>query len=112
MQKFFKIVDPPSIPTDVPLETHLRRLRELIDEADRKLTAIEILDGHRLEDISIPATTDTAIPHKLGRKIKGYIVTNASTGANIRRTTVTGEDTSKQFTLYASIAVVVDIWVF
>lgn len=112
MQPLFKIPDVVPLPLMPELESYLRRFKEAVEDGGRRIAAIEIVDGQRLKSVSIPATTNTAIPHKLGRRIQGYIATNASTGANIRRTTVAGEDTSKQFTLYASAAVVVDIWVF
>ena len=95
------------------LEMLLMTQAAAIEEAGRRLEAIEILDGHRLKDVVFAATTNTYVEHKLARDIRGFIVTRRNAAATIHQVpTVAPYYSMLTITLYASAAVTVDLWVF
>jgi len=93
---------------DRKLESVLRLLVQTIDNGGRILEKIELLDGHRLTGIVIPAATETTIEHKLGRQIRGWIVTETNNNTALERRA--WDD--KHLVLYAASAVTIDLWVF
>jgi hypothetical protein len=111
MRQLFRLPDI-SIPLDFNLDRYLRTFKEAVEDGGRVIEEKRLIDGILLEGESIPATTNTVINHKLGRRIKGWVVTDQDAAATIYRVTVSGEDTAKQITLYASAAVTIDLWVF
>ena len=97
----------------------LRKQGGLSDDGSRAQANVEnvilnlrnalILDGVLLENISV-ATTSTAVPHKLNRAYRGYIVCKNNTYADIK---VASEDSSQLFiNLQASAACTISLWVF
>lgn len=85
------------------------------DDVDRELKSIEdklpkasILKGHQLDGIALD-TSETAVPHRLGRPLVGYLIVGSSSGAS-----VWGETASNAVNLYlqASAPVTVSLWVY
>lgn len=107
MRKIFQL---PVInfPLDMSLNTFLRSFREAVDSGGRQLESKEILDGVLIENINIPATTNTNIEHTLGRIPRGWKVVDVDAAATIHRI----DWDTLHLTLYASVEVNVNLWVF
>jgi len=71
----------------------------------------EIADGHQLDAISLTTTT-TRIPHKLGRKLRGYFLVGANANVTVFDEHASKLDTDKYLHLQASAAATVNIWVY
>lgn len=72
------------------------------------ILALPILNGNMLNNISL-AIGATVIPHKLGRKLQGWVITDINAASTIYRS---GTLNDKTLALTSSAVCVVDIWVF
>jgi len=86
-------------------DTH-RALLRIID-AINTLGSVEILKGTLVKDITV-GTTETLVPHKLGRKPLGFIVVSADGSGHVYGDTFS----TSYLTLTATTSVVVSLWVF
>lgn len=85
---------------------------ELLQQNVKKFVKVlednPLLDGTFLEGIALNAAANTVINHKLGRRPRGWILTDQSAAATVYRVAWT----DKTLTLLASAASTVDLWVF
>ena len=91
---------------EVEDEVYSRIHRALLNRLNL-VSAAPFLSGHKLGSISL-GTSQTLVPHKLGRKPEGYIITSNDTNTNISN----GTHTKTNLKLTAGTACVVDIWVY
>ena len=95
-------------PENLDIQRIFNSLIDAIYEGGRKLEQVESLDSIRITGVTLPATTNTAVNHKLGRQIIGWKVTDRDAAATIHR--IDWDD--KTITLYASAEVTIDLEVF
>lgn len=58
----------------VPLDHAQERAVEPVRQRVNELAGMEILNGHLLENVQLTANVVTRIPHKLGRRLRGWII--------------------------------------
>lgn len=86
----------------------LARVVGRVKEIFRALFQKQIIDGQILSSISLLSASPNRIPHKLGRKVNGYIIVRSSALSTFSDS---GSDESF-LTLNCSANTTVDIWVF
>lgn len=97
-------------PDDVRFGGLLEKLVTVTERAFEPLLRTPILDGVLLENVAL-ATGVNRIPHKLGRKHRGWWITDAVAAVTIYRSS--GAALPDQFlTLVASGPATVSVWVF
>ena len=92
----------------------IESVQNSLENSFRSVEACPLLDGHLLEGIGL-VNGDNSIAHKLGRELKGWIITrHRETGSNIVDRQKTNTATDRTLRLNSSLAgtVTVDIWVF
>ena len=92
----------------------IEQVQNSLENIFRSIEACPLLDGHLLERITL-ANGDNTISHKLGRKLKGWIITrHRETPSDIIDRQKTNNATDRTLVLNSSVAttIVVDIWVF
>jgi hypothetical protein len=87
----------------------LNRWRSKLVEHGRQFGQLPFLDGVWIREQEFLATTDTPVNHKLGRTPRGWFVTSMQTNAGSLKLV---EWDNRTATLYASVAMTVDIWFF
>ena len=98
---------PTSVDSPAGLARVLQQLQKSAQEQSRRLKDVPLLDGLELD--AEVTTTAAAFPHKLGRKPRGWIVTDKDADARIWRTEAFD---AKTLTLRSSATVNVKVWVF
>ena len=99
----------------LPLETQhtgdqgIELLQQNIKKFVKVLEDNPILDGFFLEDIDLANAANTVINHKLGRRPRGWIVTD-HTGVGTLIYRIAWDD--KTITLLAAAGCTVSLWVF
>lgn len=98
------------------LTTDDQKLRPILDrlkEVVRVLSNKQLIDGQLLEEVAVlkyaPTNYVNMIPHKLGRKMNGYIVVRAFPNVGI------SEDVPSDETfiyLRSTLAATISLWVF
>ena len=66
-------------PKEYELDTVQRNVKEFAGQLEKNV----VLDGILLENISLLSASSNTVNHKLGRKIKGWIVTKIQANANV-----------------------------
>ena len=92
----------------------IERVQNSLENVFRSIEACPLLDGHLLERVTL-ANGDNTISHKLGRRLRGWIITrHRETASNIVGRQKTNNATDRTLILNSSVAtaIVVDIWVF
>lgn len=87
----------------------LNRIQDNVDAAINPLLKLPLLDGIFLVDVTIKVT-DTAIPHRLNRPFKGWVMTAKNAAGDIYEGTNTKPELF--LVLKASSQVIVDLWIF
>lgn len=93
---------------DLALSQVLQRIRLIIEEITEK----DILDGILLQAQELVTGSQNVIAHKLGRDIRGYIITQRSADCRIWDDQLTNTEKAKYLKLQTSANVTVNIWVF
>ena len=93
----------------------LERIQDSLQSALIPVQRASILDGHLLDETTLTAGQDNIVNHKLGRKIRGWIVvrnipTNAAAAADVWEATSSLPD--KHIILKTSASTKVTLWVF
>lgn len=70
-----------------------------------------IIDGVQLNDIEL-TTTAVRVPHRLGRKVRGYVVVRSNAGVTVFDDNDGKLDLDKFLYLQSSAPVTVNLWVF
>jgi hypothetical protein len=87
-----------------------------VDRAIRALETIRtgkpLVDGHEVRDVDLVSGAYTKVPHKLGRRVQGYIVTGRSADATVYDNHTSQLDLNSNLSLRASAAVTVNLWVY
>lgn len=89
----------------------LNRSQEYVQRAVGGIISSEILDGILLTNISL-TTGLNEVSHKLGRKIRGWIVVRKRANVDIWDEQDSNKKPGLTLRLQASGAVVADLWVF
>ena len=92
----------------------IESVQNSLENSFRSVEACPLLDGHLLERIDL-VNGDNSISHKLGRELKGWIITrHRETPSNIVDRQKTNPATDRTLLLNSSVGttVTVDIWVF
>ena len=95
-------------------DDNIESVQNSLENSFRSIQACPLLDGHLLEGIDL-TNGDNSISHKLGRRLKGWIITrHRETPSNIIDRQKTNTTTDRTLLLNSSLAgtVTVDIWVF
>jgi hypothetical protein len=106
---FRKIVHAIGGPEGARISAALQDLQEAADASIRSMSR-EILGGVLLRDVAL-STTSRNVPHKLGRRWTGYVVTRSNANAVVYDGTGS-PDPRTAIALLASATVTVDLWVF
>lgn len=93
-------------------DPELQSLQYRLEETLRPVTDSSIIDGRLIEDISLASGTTSKIAHKLGRKLRGWIVTGKNAAQHIYDDNSGKTDLDTYIHLTASGTVTVNIWVF
>lgn len=88
--------------------TDVTSLQAAINQQFAQLMNVPLINGQQVMQVPLVTGKANQIPHKLGRKAVGYIVTSVSAGALIWNDSFN----DKFVPLYASAACTVDLWVF
>ena len=92
----------------------IESVQNSLENSFRYVEACPLLDGHLLEGVELPNGI-TDVDHKLGRELKGWIITrHRETPSNIVDRQKTNPATDRTLLLNSSVGttVTVDIWVF
>ena len=92
----------------------IESVQNSLENSFRSIEACPLLDGHLLERIDL-VNGDNSISHKLGRELKGWIITrHRETASSIIDRQKTNPATDRTLLLNSSVGttVTVDIWVF
>lgn len=103
------------IPALRKVRTTIEDLRIFQDAVGLVLQSVvtrPILDGVMIEEISLVGTVPQAIDHKLGRKVRGWIVVRKSATADIWDLQDTNVTPTRSLILEASADVTISVWVF
>jgi hypothetical protein len=92
-------------------EREIVQLQQNIESALTQLQTAPMLDGILLEALEL-TSGDNTITHKLGRKVRGYIVTRKSAAVDLYDKISTDTNLSKDFTLNSSGVATISLWVF
>lgn len=85
--------------------------RVAVENFVRDLNKCPILTGNMVTDITLTANANTRVYHKLGRKPRGWIVTNITESAYTRF--YASEITNTYIDIYSVYSVItIDIWFF
>lgn len=89
----------------------LNRVQDRLRVAITALSSVPLLDGVLLENVALVSGSFTAVPHRLARPWRGYIV--VANGANaVVWNQSPGNDASTFLYLQPSASVTVTLWVF
>lgn len=92
-------------------DENLAQVQKNVDTAVSSLSKNALLAGTLVEGIVLSANT-TLVPHKLGRKYKGYIIVKSSAAASYYVPPSATVDETLYCPLIASAGVTVSIWFF
>jgi len=93
-------------------DENIESIQNSLENTFRSIESCPLLDGHLLEGVSI-ATGVNTIDHKLGRPIRGWIVTRCNAGLYLPSTHQDGNaHADETLILQFSQAATADIWVF
>ena len=87
----------------------VNQLSRAVEEFVQPIVSNPLLGGRLLEGLTLTATA-TQIPHSLGRRWKGFQITNNNTGERVFSTTRTLD--TQYISLQATGSCTVDVWVF
>lgn len=95
-------------------QTEDPEIRRLQDAAEASLSSVldkRVIDGRLIEDVSL-SSGDNTIEHKLGRTLRGWIVTRLSAAVDIYDKQSTNNLTDLNLVLNSSGTATVSLWVF
>ena len=95
-------------------DDNIEFVQNSLENSFRSIEACPLLDGHLLEGVDL-TNGDNEIDHKLGRELKGWIITrHRETASNIIDRQTTNNNSARILLLNSSVAtkITVDIWVF
>ena len=100
-----------SVPRIQNQNVETQRYFDQLSQAVSQLGSVSLLDGVLLEGIEL-SSGDNSVSHKLGRKLRGWIITRKRASATVYDKQDSNTNPNKTLTLNASAAVSVDLWVF
>lgn len=92
-------------------DPNLQRVQDNIDQFVKPLKNIPILDGILLEGIEV-STSGSNFPHKLNRKLRGWIVVSKNANEDVWDLQTSNTLPSKTLILKSSGTVTISLWVF
>ena len=104
------------MPNYLRYTTNNKDLEQVQDSVEKKfgeLDGLEILNGRLLKDVAITHSVTNKVPHGLGRRYKGYIVTKIDEKVVVK--VVPADDTAPEKFIpltVVSYSATVDLWVF
>ncbi len=91
----------------------LTRVQNAVASAVDPLLANPILDGRLVEGIVLTAAVFTNVPHKLGRKVRGFFIADRNAQATVWRDPSTANpDEAKFLRLTTDATVTINLWVY
>jgi len=90
----------------------IQKLQYRLEETLRPVTDAAIIDGRLIEDIDLASGTSTRIAHKLGRKLRGWIVVGRNAAQHVYDENSGETDLDSFLHLTAGGTVTVNVWVF
>jgi hypothetical protein len=90
----------------------VRQLQDATDSVLRSISARQILDGILIEDVELDSAGDNLIEHKLGRKLRGWIVVRQNINTNVWDSQDSNLLPDKTLILNCGSDVTVSLWVF
>lgn len=92
------------------LDRIINSVQSNIETSLRFLQNKPIVDGVLLQGVQL-AVGNNIITHKLGREIFGYIIVSRSAASSVYDN-ISSSDTKTSFTLNATVACTINIWIF
>ena len=90
----------------------LEQIQNNLENRFRDVEACDLIEGRLITEISL-ASGDNDVEHKLGRTIRGFIITRfREAHANVYEKISTNNNLDRILKLNSSGATTVDIWVF
>jgi len=93
-------------------DSSIQKLQYRLEETLRPITDAAIIDGRLIEDIDLASGTSTKIAHKLGRKLRGWIVVGRDAAQHVYDENSGKTDLGSFVHLTAGGTVTVNVWVF
>jgi len=93
-------------------DANVDRLQYRLEETLKPVTDSSIVDGVLIEDIDLASGTSTKIAHKLGRKLRGWIVVGRTAAQHVYDENAGETDLDEFLHLTAGGTVTVNVWVF
>lgn len=93
------------------VDYHGNAVQDSIARSLDPITSNPIMSKNIIEGVAL-TTSVTNIEHKLGRAFRGWIITDNTAAATIRRDTSSTADATKFLPLIASASTTVDVYVF
>lgn len=93
-------------------DPRLERAQEHLEEASREVFANPILDGRLVEGVSV-STTEKQVPHKLGRKYRGFwLAGTKENGAHVELIEGTSANRAKFVAITSNVTATINIYVY
>ena len=89
----------------------LEQVQDAVQKKFGELDEISVLNGKLIEDLNL-STATLDIPHKLGRKYRGYFIADLTADVRVYRDTASTKDPSVILPLKASGTATAKVWVF
>lgn len=90
----------------------LNRFQRNVAAAVDPLKKLELLDAVWLQAVALDSARANQVPHGLGRKVRGYVVTRRSANLNVWDEQDENPNPDKTLRLQTSASGSVDLWVF
>lgn len=101
----------PKIKTIGTDNLELARFQEYVATSVDAIALVPILDGNLLTNVALTSGLND-VPHKLGRKLRGWIAVRKRANVDIWDAQDSNSKQDLTLSLQASSAVTVDLWVF
>ena len=89
----------------------IEQVQDAIQKKFGEMDDLAILDGKLLENLSL-STATLDIPHKLGRKYRGYFIADLTADVRVYRDTASTKDPAVILPIKASGTATAKVWVF
>lgn len=93
-------------------DSTLNRMQDQVEFTISQLVRTEILDGRLMKEVKLQTGSTNVIEHKLGRAIRGWVLTRKRANATVWDSQDSNTRQDKFLNLECSADVSVDLWVF
>lgn len=93
-------------------DKELDRLMDNLEVILEDVLTRAVISGRLVEDVVVTTGQANTVNHRLGRKLRGWVVVRKSADANVWDEQATNELQSKELVLQSDATVTVSLWVF